>query len=264
MFRFLLRIKSAFIYLITAAYNLSCRFFRFIGSIITNPAIPSLVTAFATVVLAYFTYQYINVTKDMAIKTADMAKATREYTKFSKEQFKIRAYPSFFVSFGKLQVSDGRLNELYQITNKGEITAHKVNSFNVYVYGDQLDKVNFIIETLIFYKGMDQGNSFNVPCQYPPNMSRNWTTGGPPLTSKGENLKYLIMFIKFKVPYDKKLRYETFTYSLKHGPKGNDKLEKLWVETSYELRHDLVSKFLQLRDTFPIDIKAFFRDYVTP
>ena len=206
----------------------------------------NLFVAFATFVLAI-------VTTFMAIGTWKLADIT-------VEQFKIKSYPTFFVEMDEIKVETDSIFHNFKITNKGEISAHKVTLLLIYIYIID-DTPVFRTQLGLYYEGEQKMMAHSFEKKIFSNTSLNINNFGKvPIDYSIQNLKYALLFIKFKVPYDTIYRYEDYGYILKNIP--NTK-EYFFEEISYQDRNNLINSFMNKTGEWPEYKKFFFNDYNT-
>jgi len=74
-------------------------------------------------------------------------------------------------------------------------------------------------------------------------------------------LKYLLLFIKFKVPYDTQYRYEALGYILKEEIEKEKESTYVWQEIAISDRKNLIKHYLKLSSKWEQAVKSFFADY---
>ncbi|MHB0946047.1 MAG: hypothetical protein ACYC3B_02630 [Sedimentisphaerales bacterium] len=210
----------------------------------------NLIVAIATVVLAYITWAYIYEAKQMRLETKRLAD-------ISVEQFKIRAYPSFIVS-PEIKLESDRLVQTFKISQRGEISAHKLTVLPIDLFSDGTN-VLYEYQTGTIYK---EGNSENTSLDFEITLLHN---AMHTLESKKEfpkshtinTLKYLLIILKFWVPYDDKYSYQISGYMLKKSDP-----DYIWQRISMEDTRTLMSNPSWKVTGFDDKrVKNFFKDF---
>jgi len=174
-----------------------------------------LIVAIATIALALITYFHMNEAKEMREATKNMATETKRLADISIEQFKIKSYPTFRIVVGDLSVDSSGIRKVFKVANKGEITAHNVTFLIADVYKTK-NVMQIHHDLRAFYESNDEARIVNFESKICSD-SEKIIVGGmsfvKPYTI--ENFKCVLLYIKFKVPYDEKYRYESYAYVLK-------------------------------------------------
>jgi len=183
---------------------------------------PSRLVALATFILAYFTYQYIGVSNEMVQETKRLAT-------LSQQQFKIKSYPLLFTEVNPYTVTNNNTVQIIKIVNRGEITAFRLNTMIIHGYGELNNNLKLKILTQSSYElGKDKYKlTYLEENVIPPNDTHEIAyIQNSTEEYKIDALNYLIIIIKFKVPYDNEFRYQTKIYKKVSGspekPKSND------------------------------------------
>ena len=181
-----------------------------------------LIVAGATIALAVITYSYINEAKKMreatvrvASETKKMATETKRLADISIEQFKIKAYPTFVIDVRESSIDSTGIKKVFKVFNKGEITAHNVTFLIADVY-KMNNHFHFSYNWGAIYEFDEEVNAISFE-------SKIWAESDKTIISRVnfvepytfEKLKCAVLYIKFKVPYDEKYRYEVNAYALK-------------------------------------------------
>lgn len=196
----------------------------------------------------------------LAIVTTFMAIGTWRLADITVEQFKIKSYPAFMVITEKIKVDSDSVLYKYHIHNKGEINAHHVTSLFVYVYFLS-DKLLFKAQGGAYYEGEQRMTSMNFEQIIFKDSKSTIFLKEALSESNIENLKCVLIFTKFMVPYDKKYRYETFGYLIKENPEKQDLFPFVFLEISSSDRRNLVQKYVAMSNDWDESIKTFFEDY---
>ena len=75
------------------------------------------------------------------------------------------------------------------------------------------------------------------------------------------DLLYTILFIKFKVPYDEKFRYEEKGYVIERINEEKNKMECRLEEMSATDTKSYIQRYIKLQANWPDRVKRFFSDY---
>ena len=181
---------------------------------------------------------------------------TKRLADISIEQFKIKSYPTFLVETEKPSVKSNELIQKYKIHNKGELTAFKVTSFLMNVYkNDEGGHDFFALDTTAYWVGEERQNTIN----FERKILRDTTEiiENIQLQSKIERLErllYVLLFIRFEVPYDDKFSYEIYGYTLKEK-------QKVWQPMANKTTKNLVRNFKGYFKGLPKRLEDFFKDY---
>ncbi len=197
----------------------------------------------------------------LAIVTTFMAIETKRLADISIEQFRIKSYPSFCIVPEDIKFSVDSALSKFQIYNKGEISAFKVTILVLYVFENK-SKYYFEIQYQAYYESSERITSLelehtiykdsSIILYYNVGLNKNYNYN---------NLKYAIIFIKFRVPYDQKCQYETFGYILKENFNKNSISPYSWQEITYLDRKNITKRFFIQLNKRNITIKNFFKDY---
>jgi hypothetical protein len=217
--------------------------------------------AIATAYMAYNTSKSIEVTKDMIVETKRLAD-------ISVEQFKIKAYPSFLVGKISLEIipdiltQEQKIYQEFYISNLGEITANNLTVMQIYIYEYDTMNVFSVVEGLL-YRDKDNRRISAINCEriILPRSSISLASLGP--IRKGchiSDISNMLIFIKFKVPYDTKYRYESFGFTLQKDIFQSQKSRYLWQEISFVDRQQLIKDFF-VSSGFNQQLNSFFSDY---
>ena len=162
----------------------------------------NLIVAIATIALVVVTYFYIHESKDMTRQTKRLAD-------ISIEQFKIKSYPSLEVHAEIQSIDSEGISEKYDVTNAGDITAFHCTFLPIHVFLDKKETPYFMPLVATFYSGQERLTVLNYPKDIPRSVQRYLETRRNFSVLTLKELKYLLLFIRFRVPYDEKFRYET-------------------------------------------------------
>jgi hypothetical protein len=214
----------------------------------------TLLVAIATIALAIFTALYIREARQMRIETKRLAD-------LSVEQFKIRAYPSFLIVVKEVKFESDKMTTVFEIYNKGEITANKVTFLWVHGYSKPSKRI-FISELGTYYGVEKKHTTVDYQFNILSNSFKKITSIGALYKNFAiENLLYGVLFIKFWVPYDDQYRYESFGYKLIHNKKKKKKNSLSWQEIDIESKKNFINNYFKNRDDFDKRVKNFFKDY---
>ena len=186
---------------------------------------------------------------------------TRHLADLTMEQFSIKSYPAFLVEIESFKLNPEICHHRIVIWNKGEITAHNVTSLIVDAYKRDggLD-FNTVVST--YYESEERITTINFETKILRDTKATLTSESPYPEGYGpDSLQNCLLFVKFKVPYDMKYRYETFGFILKKSIK--DKAEKtyIWQPISSTDTRSLVQQYIDLSKQWPNLLKEFFSGY---
>jgi hypothetical protein len=195
----------------------------------------------------------------LAIVTFVMAYQTKRLADISIEQFKIRAYPTFLLEFSEIKIDSFYFFQEFNIYNKGEITAYDLCILQVLVLENN-GNLFFQMRDNCIYNDENRQSSISFTTEI-PKESHISIINETPLSTIGniKDLKYMIIYIKYKVPYDLKFRYGIRSFIFF---KENKSLFK-WQVTSAIDREKLIKRFkTQLPTNRDNLVKNFFKDYL--
>jgi hypothetical protein len=234
-------------------------------------ALATLGLFMATVALVWITSMNISVSRDMTAATKDMAEQTKRMADYTKEnidtiieQFKIKSYPSFLIDISQCVFGSNGYEYNINFTNRGEITAYKTSILFVSVYEDQNGTPHFVNETSSYYKANKEMTTVDYETEILNGTIFQVVINGTYFNRYTlENLKKLLIFIRFKVPYDEKFSYLETAYIIKKpikeskilAPYHLQELSKWDSESLLRVYHDVASKNEH-------KAKKFFNDYV--
>lgn len=183
-----------------------------------------LIVGIATVLLVFVTGVYIFLSWKIATETKRLAD-------ISIDQFKIRSYPAFLILRTDPTYTDGKYKDEIKILNKGEISSHKTSFLVFYVTltqePNQSKKLSFLPDWTYVYRDKETENIQVV--DYSKNILPN---SGTKIGTENmvpdmiiSNLKFQIIFIRHKVPYDEKYSYESHAFAWEVKKPGPDSKE---------------------------------------
>ena len=219
----------------------------------------TLLVALCTIVLAIITYCHIDEAKKMRTETKRLAD-------ISVEQFKIKSYPTFIVVVEGPSIDSNRIINSITTHNKGTITAFNVTFLIVHVIEKDNGELEFIGLADHIYIDEVGRSSLDFKQKILPNAFAK-ITSRKPLTAEYsiENLKYLLLFVRFKVPYDNKFRYEEWAYIKKVKKTKSDLTSYLWQQLNDEDTKKCINECLRdIEKTKTPEInkvKMFLTDY---
>jgi hypothetical protein len=231
--------------------------------------------------MAEQTLKVIEETKKSIEKTQKIVEETKKIMDISLRQFRIQSYPTFLIEIEDPYSENGSKYQSMLIRNEGEITAFNVSFLYVDVFQTETGGLYFHIakdgryknllkkqdEDVVITKQLADMSPLGLEIRLPRDSSIILSS-----TNKNqgrwnlENLKYSIIVIRFKVPYDKKYRYETFAYNLKKEEVMTaEKEEAEWKYTWKVLDTDTQSSLLKRYNKTVSDnkVKKFLSDYNT-
>ena len=215
----------------------------------------AFIVALATCALAFITYFHIDEAKNMR-------RETKRIADLSLEQFKIMAYPTFLVEFKEISLEADSIRQELRIVNKGEITAHSVSFLFSYAFEHKDRYLAFVNDLRAFYKEFgEEVNSLDFETKIWKNANKNFITKfEAPRDYSIDVLKNLLIYVRFKVPYDEIYQYEVFGFALKRVEENF-----AWQYISKEHQKNLVNRhiktFDQVENQHSQALKTFFADY---
>ena len=174
-------------------------------------------------------------------------------------QFKIRSYPSFFISARNVSFDSGEIKQEYKIHNKGEITAFEVTCLLVNGYKRPDGNEEYYNLVQAFYKkGEKTRTSLHYKSKILPGVVFELHSESPlPKNETFDSLSYSLIFVRFKVPYDKVYRYESSAYILKK--------QSIWHPLSSDDTESLIKVYLKRllisKKAEDEQVKDFFVNY---
>jgi len=215
----------------------------------------ALITAIATVALAFITYLYLQEAGKTREATKHMAIETKRLADITFDQFKIASYPTFLFTIEKPSIESDTLISKITVTNKGEITTQDATFFLCYAYEKDHGALMFKPNFKPFYEEEEEElTALDFSKKILPKAGCTIRTKLD-LGKKDDlrNLKYLVVFIRFKVPYNDKFDYESSVYLLKGDPeeKEDEKLSYLWqVLSDKDARAVTQKAYVTIRDAW--------------
>ncbi len=218
----------------------------------------SIIVAVATIALAIITYFQINEAKLMRIETGRLVNT-------GIEQFKIKSYPNLSIVFRPLSYQSNSILQVYEIRNRGEITAFDVTNLLIQVY--EKDSRRQFVNSWFYKEDGEERNGLRFTFTISPNetkiiekqdfMPDEWTF---------DSLKGELLFIRFKVPYDNKYRYESNAYRIKRSVGAKEPAIVYRMGQMDSMDSDiLIKEYMNspspIPDSTRNDIKRFFKDY---
>lgn len=150
----------------------------------------------------------------LACGTFWMVYETRRLADFTVDQFKIKSYPLLEIMDHRISIKDRTIKEDFHIDNKGEITAFKMGIHQAFVYEKEKNRLVFIDPHRTFYNTPERVLGIEASLRCPPNAARTYTTEGDiPTGYTKDHLRYKLILIRFKVPYDTKYRYDVHCFT---------------------------------------------------
>ena len=221
----------------------------------------NLIVGIATIVIAIATVKLVSTTKAHINEAARMRIETKRLADLSTEQFKIKSYPTFIVETPNITTEKSKIHQETEIKNVGEITAHKLKVLFVLVYQEPNNTQFECLDNVYYCDGAEKIRTLDyeriIPSKALINVENDHHFSDNYPISK---LKNLLVFLRFWVPYDTKLRYEYFGYSLKKVNNANSSY--VWQEM---IQKDTSNKVgLLIKTVFPDGekrIQSFFVDF---
>jgi len=226
-------------------------------------ALGTILLALVTIGLAVATFMHIR-------EASEMRKETKRLADLSVEQFKIRAYPSFLIDIEKAYLESDHFIDLIKITNMGEITAHKTTFLwnHLFKKGNQ---THWVLHDAAYYETSERTTVIDfeqsIFSRTLKKIANDSTTH--PKGFEFKNLSHGLLFVRFKVPYDEKYRYEKYGFVLKPDPDRKDEKSFKWQMLDSITTNNLTDAyFISLGKKLDKDtankhnkISAFFADY---
>lgn len=207
--------------------NYFARFKEFVFLVAKLCFDPNRLVAFATFILAFFTYQYIEISQKMVEETKNLAA-------ISQEQFKIKSYPFIYTEVSPFTVVEGETIQKLKIVNRGEIPAFRLSAMILHGYGEITKNFRLKVVTTGTYKIEKSDLNYNYLEEY--NIPSNdlheiaytlKTTNDYDL----KDLNFLVVILKFKVPYDNHFKFQTKIYKTTTGSTEKPMSNNIWSWT---------------------------------
>ena len=200
----------------------------------------------------------------LAIGTFWMALETKRLADISVEQFKIKSYPDFMVETDNVSFEENKLIQGYKVHNKSELTAHSVTILLVNAWEEGKQYVFRTVDKA-FYESDEHKTTLDFETKiyrgsYKQLKSRTSIPIGHDSTA---SLKHALLYVRFKVPYDNKFRYEIFGYILKEDYQVPSKAKTVWQGISQKDLESLIERMRKTEGTgsWSDKLKMFFADY---
>ena len=222
----------------------------------------NLIVGVATVLLVIVTAIYIALSMKIANETKRLADIT-------VEQFKIRSYPTFLITRGPPTYEDAKYKDQIKIANYGEISSFET-SFAIFYAGQILNDENkpefmFFLDWQSVYIDEDLGrlSVIDYSSKIRPKASKTIESFLP--KDILDRLKYNLIIVRHKVPYDIIYRYEAFAYGLeKSKDEKTNQLILHWETLPDSKKKNLCEnlfKSLIMADGKENTVRKFFVDY---
>lgn len=247
-------------------------FIKTVACYLNNYAL--LVTALATASLVLVTYFHIQEAKEMREATRDMASETKRLADITVEQFKIKSYPNFLIEQRPLSFESGKRIQSFILLNAGEITAFNVSFLSVNVYEKDTGELDFISLLYSIYQELErklEGGKYTKrgeqygkkgighEIKLPHDTSFAVQTASRKPDERIDKLRYNLIFIRYKVPFDDVYRYEVFGYNLKRRSSGEKPTSYEWQLMASSETTGLIKPFTKsLKNE---KVKNFLADY---
>jgi hypothetical protein len=154
--------------------------------------------------------------KRMADASLKQFLETKRMVDSINEQFKIKSYPGFFVVPEKVSVDSDKLTQKFSVENKGEVVARELSVLVINAYQEQPFHPFLDVLDAPMYEYQGEKSMGNVEINMPPSARYNISTESKfPPTNSITTLKTVLIFVRFKVPYDTKYSYETYSFALR-------------------------------------------------
>lgn len=222
----------------------------------------SLLAAFGTIFLATVTVFHIDEARKMRRETKRLVDTTIE-------QFKIESYPSFFITNVQgPSIESNNIVDSMKIINKGSISAFHVTIMLLHRYQGKKDTFQRLMDSV--YVDEKERSTLDFERKFLPDSVHRIESRKPlEKVYSIDNLRTLLGFIRFKVPYDDKYSYEEKAYIKEVKEKKPDTTSYGWEELNREdtIRHvrncltALSFPKSPAAETEVRRVKKFFRDY---
>lgn len=224
----------------------------------------NLIVGVATVLLVFVTAIYIALSWEIATETKRLAD-------ISVEQFKIRSYPTFLITRANPTFVDGRYKDEIKIINKGEISSYETSILILWALATRKEQkigLSFASDWTYIYKDKDTENIdiLDYNKKIPSKSATKFGIDNHMPEKILNKIKYQLIFIRHKVPYNKSFDYESsaFAWEVKKQDKDKTTNEYRWETLPNSKRDELLEKFF---NSEIIGLKKekkiieFFKDY---
>lgn len=221
--------------------------------------------------VAEYTRLNIEVSKEMTKATNEMALQTgkmAEYTKFNTdtliEQFKIKSYPSFFIDVSKSSITPEKYEVKMEVVNKGEITAYKTSALIVSVFERENGTLEFISDVTAYYNPGEKFTSLDYEKDFLTNTILKITQPNKYRKPyKMDDLKHLLIFLKYKIPFNDRYEYESYAWILRERSQAKkDNSNKIFQELNVKDSKYIINEFIKIIKLSNLNtMKSFFKDY---
>lgn len=223
----------------------------------------NLIVGVATVLLVIVTAIYISLSWKIANETKRLADVT-------VKQFKIKSFPSFLILRSNPTLADGRFKDKIEIQNRGEISSYETSIIMFYgVFSkenDQPKKLSFLSDYIYVYRDKDLENIdiFDYSKKILPNSASVIGIDRSMPAKIFDNLKYHLITIRHKVPYDSSFSYETHAFAFEKKKQEDGKYSLRWETLPDSKKLMLFDKLFKSQIIAPNKdekIRSFFKDY---
>ena len=218
-------------------------------------SIATIILAIATIVLTVITYVHMKEAKNMRENSTRMLEETKKFSDLTIEQFKIKSYPQFLIELKDISFMKNRRIQEFSVFNGGEITAFNVSILNLNVYEKSKTSLYFAHSEDTSYVNLELKSDFVKASRpmpagvkeallYEMDLPRDTSfklierTKFEEFKNSG-NLKFKLIFIRFKIPLETIYRYQVFAYYLKNN--------KHWNMLSAEDKKDLIEFYFKVK-----------------
>ena len=225
----------------------------------------NLIVGIATVLLVIVTAIYISLSMKIANETKRLADIT-------VEQFKIKSYPTILITRGTPTYENGNYKDEIKIANYGEISSFETK-VAIFYAGSLLDKnmnmsFKFVLDWSTFFvlENAEKVNTLDYSVKIRSMTSRNIEITGPIRKGIFDSIKYQLIIVRNKVPYDTSYNYETYAYGLerKEEYSATEKITLRWEnlpDSNKEALIDNLFEFDVIATNMEEKLIDFFIDY---
>ena len=203
----------------------------------------NLIVGAATVLLVFVTAIYI-------ILSWKIANETKRLADITVEQFKIKSFPSFLIIRSNPAIVDGRFKDEIMIHNRGEISSYETSFLMFYGVltqeGNQPKELSFLSDYMYVYrdKDLEDIDIFDYSKKILPNSGSIIGIDKPMPDEIINNLKYHLIIIRHKVPYDSTFSYETHAFGIERKQQDSNMNNLHWETLPDSKKNALFERLL--------------------
>jgi len=224
------------------------------------------INKYANLILVGVTFLLVIVTGIYITLSWKIANETKRLADINVAQFKIKAYPTFLISRTTPTYLDGRYKDEIITSNRGEITSFETSTLILYAIETQEKqqqiKLSFVYNWSYIYidKVAKNIDILDYSEKILPGTGSRFGIDTTISNIIMDKLKYQIIIIRHKVPYDTLFSYEIYAFAWEIKEQNKFYWEKLPDSTRNMLFDELINSEI-VAPNREEKIKEFFKDH---